>query len=187
MIKINLVPQEILNKEVQKQRMVQVGFVAGFFFLVFAGISFKHYYKGVTLANELEDKEAKFKKLEKIVTQVEALEQQAKAVRGRLDVIGSLDEARAIYPRVMTDLLSTFPRGVYINSLGTVSDGMKVTLSMGAVALDSEAVSDWYRTLEISEKFSGQKLGSLTLSPEGKVNFSMSVKYAYAKPGKGKS
>jgi len=177
MIKINLVPQEILDKEVQKQRMVQVGIAAGFIFFIFAGISFKHYHKGATLATTLEEKEAKFKKLAKIVAQVEALEQQAKAVRGRLDVMKELDSSRPLYPRAMTDLLSTFPRGVFITSLTTQVDGKKVKLNMAASSLTSEDVSDWYRTLEVSEKFHGPKLGGLTLTTEGVVTFSMSMTY----------
>lgn len=177
MIKINLVPQEILDKEIQKQRLVQVGIAAGFLFLIFAGVSFKHYYRGVTLAKTLAEQEAKFDKLAKIVAQVEALEQQAKAVRGRLDVMKELNRSRPLYPRFMGDLLSTFPKGVYLKSLTTTTAGMKIVVSMGAESVSSQDVSDWYRTLEVSEKFHGPKMGALSLTPEGIVNFSMAVDY----------
>jgi len=177
MIKINLVPQEILDREIQKQRMVQVGIAAGFLFLIFAGISFKHYYRGVALAKTLAEQEEKFEKLKKIVAQVEALEQQAKAVRGRLDVMKELDRSRPLYPRFMGDLLSTFPAGVYLKSLATTSVGMKIALAMSAESVSSQDGSDWYRTLEVSEKFHGPKLGALTLSKEGLVTFSMGVDY----------
>ncbi len=186
MIKINLVPQEILDKEVQKQRMVQVGFVAGFCFLIFTGISFKHYYKGVVLVRTLEESEAKFKKLAKIVAQVEALETQAKAVRGRLDVMKDLEASRPLYPLFMTDLLSTFPRGIYLTSLATHNADKGLKLTMGVASLSSEDVSDWYRTLDVSEKFHNQRMGGLTLTSDGGVTFSMSVDYEDKTKGKKK-
>ena len=177
MIKINLVPQAILDKERQKQRVVQIGIAGVLIFAVFAGVSFKHYYRGVVLAKELAEKEEKFEKLKKVVAQVEALEEQAAAVRGRLEVMRELDLARPLYPVFMTDLLSTFPKGVFLKSLTTTVAGADLEINMSAESLTPEDISGWLRTLSTAPKFSGPVIGALVLSPTGTVSFTMKVKY----------
>jgi len=53
MIKVNLVPAEILKKEEQRRQMVLVGIGAGFLAVIFAGISFMHFHKRILYLNLL--------------------------------------------------------------------------------------------------------------------------------------
>ncbi|MFH1724670.1 MAG: PilN domain-containing protein [Elusimicrobiota bacterium] len=178
MIRINLVPQEILDKELQKQRAVQIGVAVGFVVLIFAGISFVHYYKGVKLAGHLAEQEEKFKKLETIVKQVEALEAQALAVRSRLNVMQDLLKARPLYPRFMTALLKTLPDGIWLKTMTTGGSAQALDVDMSAQALTVENASDWLRRLEASDIFSGAVLGALQVSSaDGSLAFSMRVTY----------
>ncbi len=57
MIKVNLVPQEFLDRELQKQRLAQVSVVAGCLAIIFLGVSVSYYYKGVGLAKRLGEAE----------------------------------------------------------------------------------------------------------------------------------
>lgn len=177
MIKVNLVPQELLDREVQKQRLAQVSVAAGFLAVIFLGVSFSHYYKGVALEKRLIEAEAEFKRLEAIVKQVEELEAKAKAVKSRLDVIQDLLVARSFYPRFMTELLKNLGEGVWLVTLtaaGSVSD---LTVSMTCQATGTEAATAWLRQLQTSTAFKDPTLGAITVASDGLVSFPMTIKY----------
>lgn len=177
MIRINLVPQEFLDKELQKQRLAQVAVAAGFIAVFFLAVSFSHYYKGVKLAARLAEAEAEFVSLEAIVKQVEALEAQARAVKGRLDVIQSLLLMRPFYPRFMTHLLQALGDGIWFVSLAVSGNPPDVSVAMTCQAVSSEAATKWLRALQESETFKEPSMGSLAIDKEGRVAFTMSAKY----------
>ncbi|HBL18017.1 MAG: hypothetical protein A2X36_07560 [Elusimicrobia bacterium GWA2_69_24] len=178
MIKVNLVPQEILDKELQRQRLVQVGFVAGVFGLLFLGISGAHFYRSVSLARSLAESEAKYKKLEAIVQQVEALEAQAKAVKARLDVMNELDRARPFYPRFMTELLKMLPSGIWLTTLDAKASGPdQLTLNMGSQSASVDNVTTWLRVLNSTGAFTAPALGPLKFGSAGEITFTMGATY----------
>lgn len=181
MIKINLVPQEVLDKELQKQRALQVGVVAGLLALGFVGVSYGHHRKKVKLERQLTQLEATLKTLEKEMRLVQALENQAKGLRARLGVVNNLLKSRELYPRFMTELLKTLPSGVWLLTLDTRgSDALSLDIS--AAASSSEAIADWLRTLEETKQFSGSALGPITIT--GRTHrFNVSVKYTPPKEG----
>jgi len=182
MIKVNLVPQEILKKEEQRRQMVLVGIGAGALAVVFAAISFMHFHQSVTLAKDLEEAQAKYKKLEAIVKQVEALEAQARAVKARLKVMQDLDRARPFYPRFMTEFVKMIPNGIALPSFTVRAAGdKKLTITMPATASSIRTVTDWFRSLEDSEIFSGQTLSGLTFAADGKISFTMTTTYTEKK------
>ena len=178
MIKINLVPQEILDKEKQKRYVFLASICAGFVVVLFLGLSFFHFYKGVRLQKHLKEQQVKLKSLEAIVRQVEELERKAAAVRARLNVITDLLKSRPLQPNFMEDLLKTFPSGVWLKSLQTSNKGKGLDVNMGAVSLSSEDIAEWLRVLESSERFHKPALGSINVSvAEGTSAFSMKVSY----------
>ncbi|MBI3300029.1 MAG: hypothetical protein HYZ75_17830 [Elusimicrobia bacterium] len=177
MIKVNLVPQEILDKELQKQRLAQVSVAAAFIGVFFLAVSFSHYYKSVTLADRLVEAEAEFKRLEVIVKQVEELEAKAKAVKARLDVIGDLLMARPFYPRFMTRLLEALGDGIWLSALNVSGSAPNITVNMSCQATGVEAVTRWLRALQTSASFKEPSMGGLVIAADGLVTFSMSLKY----------
>lgn len=177
MIKVNLVPVEFLDRELQKQRLAQVSVVAGFLGLVFLGVSFSHYYKGVTLAKRLAEAEVEFKRLEAIVKQVEELEAKAKAVKARLDVIQDLLVARSFYPRFMTELLKNLGDGVWLTALSAAGTPADLGVSMSCQAAGTLAATAWLRQLQQSPIFKDPVLGPLALAADGLVTFPMNVRY----------
>lgn len=179
MIRVNLVPQDILDKEVQRLRAIQALAAAGVLLLFVGGVSLGHYRTKVELLKTLAQQQAELKRLEQIVAEVKALESQAAAVRSRLGVMDGLLVSREFYPRFMSHLLETFPAGVWINSLGAAPSGEGLTLSLASNARTVRDLLDWYRTLKTSELFSEPVIGTLTFDKKGGVIlFPMTVKYA---------
>ena len=177
MIKVNLVPQEILDRELQKQRLAQVSVAAGFLAVIFLGVSFSHYYKGVALEKRLVESESEFKRLEAIVKQVEELEAKAKAVKARLDVIQDLLVARSFYPRFMTELLKNLGEGVWLMSLTASGTPAEMKVSMSCQATGPESATAWLRQLQQSTSFKDPSIGSIVLAGDGLVTFPMSALY----------
>lgn len=179
MIKINLVPQDILDAEQRKLRLLQAGVGAGFALLIVAALSAQHYYTGVQLKAHLETQKQELARLEEIVAKVEALEKQAAAVRTRLGVMEDLLKSREFYPRFMSELLETFPRGVWIDSLGVSgSQEGSLAITMAANARSVADVTEWIHTFENSKAFTGHKIGAISVDAlKGVYKFSMSVNY----------
>src|SRR5262249_42386015 len=131
MIKINLVPHEILAHERQRQRVLQLGVVASASVLLVFGISAWHYRQGVKAAAVLAatDKEYKEKwadigaKLDKRKADVEAL-------KTRLGVITDLLKGRAMYPHFMVDVGKTMPNDAWVTAIGTTRDSGKNQLKV---------------------------------------------------------
>ncbi|MFH2202513.1 MAG: PilN domain-containing protein [Elusimicrobiota bacterium] len=177
MIKVNLVPAEILDREVQRQRAIQVGIVAGLVALLFAGVSFTHYRTKIQVTKQLEEENARLKKLEAIVAQVNAFESKAAAVRSRLGVMNDLLKSRELYPKFMVDIIESFPDGVWIGTLSTTKKDKTLSLSMPAFAASTGDLTTWLRTLEESKIFSEAKISGIAIDQEGKHTFSMSMIY----------
>lgn len=182
MIRVNLVPQEILDKELQKQRLAQVSVAAGFIGLLFLGVSAMHYYKSVTLATRLAEAESEFVKLEAIVKQVEELEAKARAVKARLDVIQDLLRSRPFNPVFMTRLQQAVGEGVWLATLSASGTTAEMAVAMGCKAVNANAATRWLRQLENDPYFKEPVMGGLAIALDGQVSFSMTAKY---KPGNG--
>ena len=177
MIRVNLVPQEFLDRELQKQRLVQVSAAASVAAVFFLAVSASHYYTGVKLVRRQVEAEAEFKRLEAIVKQVEELEASAKAVRARLDVIQDLLTARPFYPRFMTRLLEALGEGVYLTSLAISGNPAELIVNLNCTASSPEAATAWLRSLSQSAFFKDPAMGGLSLKDDGTVTFSMGLKY----------
>jgi Tfp pilus assembly protein PilN len=186
MIKINLIPKEILDKELQKQQAIQAGLVAGFFLLIVAGFSLGHYYKSARLERQLRESQDRLKKLEAIVAEVEELERTANAVRARLGVIVELVKARPLYPRFMEDLLRSLPSGVWLANLSTQNEGSNLKISVSAKSISNEDIAQWLRQLESSDRFVEPVLGPISVSGSGTEarthTFTLTMKYIPSAP-----
>lgn len=160
MIKVNLVPAEILAKARQRQMMLQGAVVGSIVVCIVLMVSAWHWYGLYQLKNEFAFKEAELRRLDAIVKQVEELEKASAAVRARLGVIEELLKGRAYYPVFMSDFAATVPAGVKVMSLNTtMAPGSQLKLAIGAQGRGSDDVATWVRTLEGNPKFSNVELG----------------------------
>ncbi|HVE14373.1 MAG TPA: PilN domain-containing protein [Elusimicrobiota bacterium] len=177
MIKINLIPQEILDRELQRRRTIQFGVAGAAFMVVLALVSLVHYTQAVAREHQLAKEKKDLESLRTIVAQVEQLDQAASAVRSRLGVIQDLLVGRPLYPYFMEDMVATFPPGVWISSLNTSPDGSGLKVSMAAKAMTQDDVSAWLRTLDSSTKFKEAVMGAISVDATGVASFSMTMKY----------
>lgn len=177
MIKVNLVPQEILDKEIQRQRALQASLAGVLIVLILAGVSFSHYRKKAVSERMLSEQKEKLKTLQAIVDQVNAFEAQAAAVRARLGVMNDLLKSRELYPRFMVDIIESFPDGVWIGGLTTTSKNAGLDLTMPAFASSTRDVTTWLRTLEESKLFTGAKISPILIDAKGKHSFTMQMHY----------
>ena len=179
MIKINLVPAEILAKAAQRQQVMQataVGIVAAVFIAI---ASAAHYWRLTRLEGQLAYDQGELKKLQVIVDQVEELEKTAQAVRARLNVINDLLKGRPLYPRFMADFVRSVPAGVQIKTLNTTGGGSAaspVKLTITAQARTEEDIALWTRKMAESGRFSSVELGPVTEATES-YSFTMTSTY----------
>lgn len=177
MIKINLVPQDILDQRAQKQQIVLVGLAAAAIGVVLAGISYSHYNKRNRLELELQDLNAKLAVLQEKVDLVNKIKAETDAVNLRLTAIESLTKVRELYPRFMIDLLKTLPEGVWLAGLTTTGGGAELGIVMESRARSAEDVSEWLRTLAKPGHFEKSTIGGITVDSMGQHVFTMTVRY----------
>ena len=180
MIKVNLVPSEILAKAEQKQRLLQAS-AAGVILLVFLVlISLTHLWRLSEVKHQLDADNGRLKQLQVIVAKVEELEKTAAAVRARLNVVTALLRGRPLYPYFMSDFVRSVPSGVQVTSLSTIGGGsaaapLKLTIS--GQARSNEDIADWVKRMEASGRFSNVELGAVTGLSGGAFSFSLKSVY----------
>lgn len=180
MIKVNLVPADILAKAAQRQLLLQGTVVGALLLVVLSLVSASHIYGKYRLEQDLAYNEAELKRLSKIVAQVEDLESAAAAVRARLNVIEDLLRGRSFYPVFMSDFARSVPPGVRVNSLRTVSQpGSALKLDISAIANSNEDIAAWVRGLESDPRYSGVELGPITSAGATGRQFSFTVVTTY--------
>lgn len=178
MIKVNLVPADILAKARQRQLMLQASVVGSLLAVVVVIISVVHWYGLHSLQNDFNYKQAKLERLKAIVSQVEELEKATAAVRARLGVIEDLKKGRTYYPVFMSDFARTVPPGVKVAALATSTQpGSALKLTITATALTSEDVAAWVRTLQTTPHFDRVELGAVSSGGPRAFNFSITAFY----------
>ena len=182
MIKVNLVPSDILAKAHQKQQVLQAAAVGVGLLLVVAGISAGHWFKLNRLEKTLAEDQARLKKLEVIVAQVEELERTASAVRSRLRVITDLLRGRTVYPYFMSDFVRSVPPGVHVKSVTSTGGGSAagpIKLNMTAEARTNEDIAAWVKKMEDSGRFTDIELGAVTQDAGAERSFNFTIKSTY--------
>ncbi len=165
MIKVNLVPAEILAKAKQRQLVLQAAVLGSLMTLILAVVSFGHWYGKHTLEQQLVVDEAELKRLDRVVKQVEELEKAAAAVRARLKVIEDLLLGRAYYPIFMSEFARSVPAGIKVVSMSTTATTPgTIKLVISAAANSNEDIAAWVKTLEKNAKFATIELGAVAVS-----------------------
>ena len=182
MIKVNLVPAEILAKAQQKQRALQIGLAGGAVALLLVAASTGFVVRLQRLQVQLTEHEAEFQRLSAVVAKVKEAETAAGLLRARLKVIDDLDRGRRTFPYFMCDFTRNVPPGVRVRSMTTNGgNGSVLKLSLAAEARSSEDIALWVRKMEESGRFSGMELGpvSVTETAGGVLRgFTMTAAYA---------
>jgi len=186
MIKINLVPQDVLDREVQKQRIAQVGVVAGVVVVLLAGVSYAHWHAKVTLQAELKVAQAEMEKLKDAKNKLDLAKRRQEDVKRRRGILQELLSSRKLYPVFMSDMIDVLPSAVWIEALDSKNTSLEsLDLSISALAQRPEDVAGWLRALNSTStgtfktrgQFSAAVLGADITISELQNKFSLKMKY----------
>lgn len=148
MIRINLIPPEILAAQEKKLRILQGSAAAAVLALIVAGVSMVRWTQEHRLTLRREEVKAELNKVTEKVKQVENFEKVLAAVQSRLDVIHNLLKGRLLNPYFMEDFARTLVGGVWITNMATAPAGQGLKLTIQAKAMEKDQIANWLRTLE---------------------------------------
>jgi len=164
MIKVNLVPADILAKAQQKHKALQIGLGCGLLLLAVALFSLAFQFRLRKLRSELAVDTAELTLLQAQVAKVEEKEKTKKELDARLNVIKDLDRGRRAYPYFMCDFVTSVPGGVRVKSLNTTGGGSaQMRLTISAEARSNEDIKQWVQQMENAGRFAAIELGPVTL------------------------
>lgn len=185
MIRINLVPTDFLAKQKQQHRVLQVGAAAVIFLTIIFVISFMHMSKATKVEAHLKEREKRKAELQSIITKVNKLMGDKKAINAHLNAINGLAKIRLIYTHFMQDLVKSMPGGVRFTSLKTTTKGAQtLDFNVPAISRSAEDLAEWIHTLNNSTgMYKNVELGGITItkSDTGK-KFSFPIKATYIVP-----
>ena len=161
MIKINLIPTEILADQEKKLRMLQAGAAASVLAFVIALVSAWRWNTEHSLEVHRETVRAELNKVNEKVKQVEEFEKTLAAVQSRLNVITDLLKGRLLNPYFMEDFARSLVSGVWVTGIVTSNQGQGLKLTVQAKALEKDQIANWLRTLESY----GNTVDSATTTP----------------------
>jgi|SRR5581483_704429 len=150
MIKINLVPPEILQRERQRQRAIQAIFVAGCAMAIVLTLTLWHLRQGSKAASELAAVQKEYKeKWADIGAKLDKRKADVEALRTRLGVITDLLKGRALYPHFMADVGRVMPGDAWVTQISTSRDSGKnqLKVTMMAATGSANSIPTWLRTL----------------------------------------
>lgn len=178
MIKVNLVPSELLSRARQRQQAIQAAVAGGCLLLVILVMSVAHWFRLYSLQSTLSYNESEFARLETIVKKVEELDKTANALRARLGVINDLLKGRPSYPIFMSDFTRAVPAGVTLRSMTTQGGASApIKLVMSAESRSSQDIAAWIKNMEVTGKFSTPELGAVAVSDAGVHSFTVTTTY----------
>ena len=183
MIKINLVPADLLDKARQRQQTVQVAAVAIVFAVVVAGLSAVHLFKAQRLEAELVTVKAEMKRWQEKLDKLNDLQRKTDEVKARIRVISDLRAGRALYPLFMSDFVRAVPAGVWVKGLAVSNlPNLSLKLNISADSATSEDIMGWIKNMTDGGKFSGMEMGgvSVALSPDGTKVYTFTMTATYA-------
>ncbi|MFA6316609.1 MAG: PilN domain-containing protein [Elusimicrobiota bacterium] len=175
MIKVNLVPADILAKAQQKQQLFQLSVVGAGVLVVVALVSAAHLMKAVNLEAEQKVQEKEYARWQEEVKLIETLEKQVAELKKRLDVVRGLLKGRPLYARFLAEVVKSMPGGVWVKTVNTTSAANTVKMSAGAEAVSPEAIREWVRKLEGSGRFSAIEIGAVTSADALPKTFSFTL------------
>jgi len=182
MIKINLLPKEIVKKVTLREKKFLLSIIVLFVVGAFLGLCFLKVAQYGRLRKQLREIEKELVLLETVIKKVDEMEKAKETLAKKLDVIGGLMGNRLIYPQLLDDLARIVPSRVWVTSLLTKSESDSLSITIEASALDNYAIADFISKLSEAKNFSKVELSKIT-SKEGKEgeevirNFGITCEY----------
>lgn len=186
MIKINLVPQEILDKEQQRQRNIQ---------LVLGVIIFAAFVVALTMfrLNTLRKADADLEAINNeyktkwadIGMKLDAKKGAVDEIKRRLGVITDLLTGRSLYPNFMADMSQAMPSDVWVTNISTTRDPNSLKVNAQAISSSAPGVTRWVRTMQkpgVFGNFGEPSISAITASDDPVTNgkqYAFSINFVY--------
>ncbi len=167
MIKINLLPKEILEKEKGKKLVFLIIFACACLLLAVFGTYGMRVLKYRGLNAEIKDIDKKLEPLQETIAKVEKIENEKKKLKTKVGVIKTLMKESLLYPHLMQDISAVIPWNVWMTSLHTNMKGETLKLKMKLFATNNGGVARFTARLEDSEKFDNVEMGGVLTSTMG--------------------
>ncbi len=186
MIRINLLPTEYAEAQRRKEQKILAFCGGGFLSTLLLVVWFVEMRTAVSLRKTVTEREATLAGYQAIISQIEAIEAEKKAMIQKRDVIKNLNRSRLLYPVFFEDFLPIIPSDVWVTSIQIAEQGDQMKVTMNCNALSNFALATWLTNLQQSKHFSGIDLGSISYanSDQGSsvLSFPLGVKYRHQGP-----
>lgn len=184
MIKINLLPKEILEKEKGKKLIFLIALVCAGLVSVVLGVYSIRVIKYNGLNSRLKVVEGELKPLEEVIKQVDEIEEEKKKLNTKIGVIKTLLTESLLYPRLMQDISGLIPWNVWLTELKTSFKKDELILRLKLYSTNNYGVARFTALLEDSEKFNKVEMGDISSSQTDKGveirNFSIKCVYIHS-------
>ncbi|MBU0951575.1 MAG: PilN domain-containing protein [Elusimicrobia bacterium] len=179
MIKINLIPPEVLQKEAKKRVTILISLGAGA--LISFSIIFFFYRLTVAkqLSGELTVLQQELKKYQTIVDEVNRLKGITAILEAKKNTIQNLMKGRLFYPKLMEEFMQILPQPVWLTAMNTTSSSDGFLITMSCVSYDNIAIADFLSNLQSSPKYSNIEIGGITTNFGLMQTFSFQITCTY--------
>ena len=188
MIKINLVPLEILEREQQRERNIHlvlggaVLFICGFGITI-ARLSILHHADQELAAVNYEYNT----QWSDIGAKLEAKKAAVDTLKTRLGVITDLLTGRSLYPHFMADMSQAMPSDIYVTSISTTRSPNSLKVTAQAISSTAPGITRWVRNMEkpgIFGNFGDPTISTISASDDPVSNgkqYAFSITFVYTK------
>src|SRR3989339_1010887 len=182
MIKVTLLPSELIRKEERREIFV----IACIAVAILFGLGMLRYTMKIAYYRNLQvrigNTQQELNRYESIVRQVEALQATKAVLETKKNVISSLMAWRVIYPVFMEEILQLLPANIWFASLTTQSQAEgRMTATLNALALDNYSIADLITSLSSNLNFSNVEVGAITTGGDKNPSSSFKLDFVYQK------
>lgn len=181
MIRINLIPVEVVKKA-QQQRLILLAGLTGSVVILIAIIVFLLRI-GVekSLQAQLIKLEKEIQEYKKVAEDVKKLRDIEKTLSEKKKVIEELKKGTLLYPKFVEEFMVLIPESVWFNSFTTKTTPEGLSISISCNSLSNFAIADFISNLEQAAKFSKIEIDAINVGtgPDGKEIYSFNLKCNY--------
>jgi Tfp pilus assembly protein PilN len=187
MVNINLLPEEIVQRQKFKELLSLVILSASIIVLILVSIYIYQVAKLMSLNTQLAVIQREIKGLEPVVKEVEILKKNKAELESTKQLVEQLLSSGLIYPKFMSDLLKVLPENIWLLNMNTtiVKDSTSnlvnsLNITLTCSTYDKFSIADFLSNLENSDKFQNVKLGPINIVQQDKYelhNFAIEFKY----------
>ncbi|MDT8287147.1 MAG: hypothetical protein RQ748_08575 [Elusimicrobiales bacterium] len=180
MVRINLIPQEYIDRLNRKVVIAKVALAGVAVAAVLILVSGWHFTRAKRMQIRLAEREAEMQVLKKDVERVKAIEAEIAEVQRYLDAINKISRNRLIYTRFMQDVTSELPASMWFNNFNTTLKDTTLSLTISLMSRSPYDLAYWINHLERDPRYSDVTLGAVSVAEaEGVRTYSAPINFKY--------